>query len=275
MIFKTFDSNIDKISSKWGMFGRSFNDIGTAIVGRITDINKSFQLTNGDLIGSFKNSDSIWKRLYPSKESINSQLIDVDNLYPDLSDGQFSSILTKLIKTDEQVNLGGKNWQDYFKKLEEGEKWQIDFVQNTDLQKASLSDVKKAYDSARDAALAHNEALKQQTLGAKAAAVGLNILKTVGNMFAMWAISKGLELAVKGIDNLIHKSEKAREKLKETLQKSYELTEAYKQEQADLDSTIEKYKDLNEQLTNAYLTTEEYNGIKEQWYQRTISFTSG
>ena len=58
--------------------------------------------------------------------------------------------------------------------------------------------------------------------------------------------------------------EKAAEALKETLQKSWELTETYKQEQADLDSTIEKYKELSEQLTNAYLTTEEYNGIKEQ-----------
>lgn len=58
--------------------------------------------------------------------------------------------------------------------------------------------------------------------------------------------------------------EKAAEALKETLNKSTELTKTYKQEQADLDSTIEKYKDLNKQLTNASLTTEEYNGIKEQ-----------
>ena len=53
MIFKTFNSDIDKISSNWGMFGRSFNDIGTAIIGRITDICNAFQATD-DLIGSFK-----------------------------------------------------------------------------------------------------------------------------------------------------------------------------------------------------------------------------
>ena len=216
MIFKTFDSNIDKISSKWGIWGRSFNDIGTAIFGRITDINKAFQATD-DLIGSVKDSDSIWKRLYPNKESLKTQLIDIEALFPKQNDSYFSSKLNELVTFNKKVSEGSKTWQDYFKNLSEGEKWQIDFVQNTDLQKASLSDVKKAYDSARDAALAHNEALKQQTLGAKAAAVGLNILKTAGNMFAMWAISKGLELAVKGIDNLIHKSEKAREKLKETL----------------------------------------------------------
>lgn len=54
MIFKTFNSDIDKISSKLGMFGRSFHDIGTAIIGRITDINKALQATNGNLINSFK-----------------------------------------------------------------------------------------------------------------------------------------------------------------------------------------------------------------------------
>ena len=57
---------------------------------------------------------------------------------------------------------------------------------------------------------------------------------------------------------------KAAEALKETPNKSTELTKTYKQEQSDLDSSIEKYKDLNEQLTNASLTTEEYNSIKSQ-----------
>ena len=42
MIFKTFDSDIDKMSSKWGVFGKSFADIGSAIFGRINDINKIF-----------------------------------------------------------------------------------------------------------------------------------------------------------------------------------------------------------------------------------------
>ena len=58
---------------------KSFNDIGSAIVGRISDINKGFQATN-DLLDSIKNTDSIWDRLFPSKEVIQSQLIDVDIL---------------------------------------------------------------------------------------------------------------------------------------------------------------------------------------------------
>ena len=31
MIFKTFDSDIDNMSSRWGMFWKSFSDIGDTI----------------------------------------------------------------------------------------------------------------------------------------------------------------------------------------------------------------------------------------------------
>ena len=114
MIFKTFDSNIDKISSKWGVFGHSFNDIRTAIVGRITDINKSFQTTY-DLVGSIKDSDSIWKRLYPSKESIKEQIIDVDSLIPEIDKKtvDFDHWINELNDIDKQVKAGTLSWQDY------------------------------------------------------------------------------------------------------------------------------------------------------------------
>ena len=41
MIFKTFDGSVDKISSKWGIFGRSFNSIGTAICDKIISCNEN------------------------------------------------------------------------------------------------------------------------------------------------------------------------------------------------------------------------------------------
>ena len=124
MIFKTFNSDIDKISSNWGMFGRSFNDIGTAIIGRITDICNAFQATD-DLIGSFKDSDSIWKRLYPGKESIKSQLIDIDALYPKIGkqNFDFDYWITELNDIDKQVRAGILSWQDYSNGLDDNQKW--------------------------------------------------------------------------------------------------------------------------------------------------------
>ena len=88
MIFKTFNSDIDKISSKLGIFGRSFYDIDNAISEKVNTINRNFQATD-DLIASIKNSGSIWNRLYPSKESTQSQLIDVDFEYPEINKSNF------------------------------------------------------------------------------------------------------------------------------------------------------------------------------------------
>ena len=55
-IFKTFDSDIDKISAKWGVFGKSFNDIGDAIRNKLIDFNDEFERT-GKLADSWKNTD--------------------------------------------------------------------------------------------------------------------------------------------------------------------------------------------------------------------------
>ncbi|MCM1120402.1 MAG: hypothetical protein NC543_13695 [bacterium] len=268
MKFKTFNSDIDKISSKWGMFGRSFNDIGTAIIGKINDINRAFQATNGDLIGSIKDSDSIWKRLYPSKESIKSHIIDIDALFPKQDDSYFSSKLTKLVAFNQKVSDGSKKWQDYFKNLSDGEKWQIEFVQNTDLQKASLSDVKKAYDSARTSALAHNEAIKAQTFSAKAGKVALQALATVGNMLAMWAITKGLELAVKGIDNLVHSAEHCKERADELMSSYQSALDKANSNAKTVEDLAARYVELSKDVNNLGETygltaeeTKEYHDI--------------
>ena len=109
MIFKTFDSDIDKISAKWGIFGKSFNDIGNAIIGRISDINKGFQATD-DLVGSIKNSDSIWKRLYPNKETIQSQLINVDSaFFSSFSIGDIVTIRVRPVVYNGKLYLSGDN----------------------------------------------------------------------------------------------------------------------------------------------------------------------
>ncbi len=274
MIFKTFNSDIDKISSKWGMVGKSFNDIGAAIIGRITDINKAFQATD-DLVGSIKNSDSIWKRLYPSKESINGKLIDIDSLYPERTDGQFSSLLSNLVKIEEKVKSGSGSWQKYFNGLGEGEKWQIEFVQNTDLQKASLSDVKKAYDSARQSALDHNAALKQQTLGAKAASAGLSLLKTAGNAVVSMGIAMLASFAINGIITLItnacqsidEKIKNLNEDLDKSVQRVKSISDEFKFFKNSADEIIPQYAKLAQGVDkfgkNISLTDEEYQKFIE------------
>ena len=212
MIFKTFNSNIDKISSKWGIFGRSFNDIGTAIVGRITDINKAFQAT-GDLVGSIKDSESIWKRLYPSKESIKEQLIDVDSLIPkiDKETFDFDHWINELNDIDKQVKDGTKSWQDYSNGLKDNEKWIAKWGQETEGQIRTQSDLINVNKKARESAIAHNNALKQQTLGAKAATVATKALSAALNMVAMWGITEAISAVVTYLNSYSEAAANAKE----------------------------------------------------------------
>ena len=72
------------------MFGRSFHEIGTAISGRARDIKRDLQTTH-NLAASFNGSDSVFKRLYPAKASIKSQMIDVNTLYPKVDKDSFDA----------------------------------------------------------------------------------------------------------------------------------------------------------------------------------------
>lgn len=266
MIFKSFDTDIDKISAKWGMFGRSFNEIGDAILGKVTSFNEEFEQT-GKVLRSWNNSDSIWKRLYPSIEDITADLKDVEKLYPSLNDTDFSSKLNNLVEINGKVKSGAMTWQDYFKKLEDGEKWQIEFIQNTDLQKASIDDVKKSYDGARQSALAHNKALKQQTLGAKATTVAMKGLSMVGNILASMLISWGVSKLIEGIDNLIHAQEKLKKSAEESISAFKNSQETLQANKKTIDSISSDYKRLSKGVddfgNNISLSAEEYSKYNE------------
>ena len=45
-IFKTLNSDIDTMSSKWGMFGISFSDMANAISAKWKNVNNYISLTN-------------------------------------------------------------------------------------------------------------------------------------------------------------------------------------------------------------------------------------
>ena len=234
MIFKTFDSDIDKISAKWGVFGKSFYDFAEASRNRKIAIDDLFTLGGVPLKDAKKQAGNLWSYLYPSKETIQSQMIDVDALYPEIDDSVAQKILNDLTQQQKLIDTTKGSWNDYFKEFQEGDKWQIEFVQNTDLQKASIDDVKKSYEGARQSALAHNAALKQQTLGAKATTVAMKALSIAGNMLLIYAISKGIQIATELWDNYIHAVENAREKLQETT--------------SELESVESEIKNINSQI---------------------------
>ena len=214
MIFKTFDTNIDKISAKWGIFGKSFNEIGQAIKGRINDVNNALAVTN-DLSASLKDSPSIWARLFPSKESIQSQLIDVDKLYTkiDSKNFDFNYWINELNETDKLVKAGTMSWQDYSNSLDDNQKWIAKWGEKTEGQIRTQKDMISANESARQSAIDHNAALKQQTLGAKAATAGIKALKLALNTLISMGISYAISFIITKIDESVNAIQNGVEKI--------------------------------------------------------------
>lgn len=99
--------------------------------------------------------------------------------------------------------------------------------------------------------------LNQNTLSAKAAALGLKALSIAGNMLLFMAIGKAISFATEKITELIHASEIAREK-------SSELTNQWKEENSSIDQSISKYKELKEKLNDTSISASEIKSIKEE-----------
>ena len=125
-------------------------------------------------------------------------------------------MLSKLQEMQAQVKSGTTTWNEYFDVFKEkNQGYLVDFVQNTDLQKASTDDLIKANQSARQSALDHNAALKQQTLGAKAAAAATGLLKTALNAIAYYAIAQAITSIISRFDELVNAYQNGIDKLKD------------------------------------------------------------
>ena len=201
MIFKTFDSKIDKWTSKIGVFGKSFNELGTAVNNAFKsaidnldnfDENVGFWESLKNNLFSKKNANKDWLKNslgnIISKDNIDSYIkeLDLDSAKEKLAD---------IFDWEDLVKNGNATWGEYFDTLKDGtEKYIPDLIRNTDdLSKLTGEDLVKANQQARASALAHNEAIKAQTFSAKAGKVALQALAMAGNMFIMYGVTKLIE----------------------------------------------------------------------------------
>lgn len=206
MIFKTFDNNKNTFSSKFGIFGKSFEDIGN----RFKKVSEELIVTNDYTISNIANA---WKKSSVKKDLSDKFIItksDIQDKLKDLSvyEQNPDDILNGLLTQKKLVDANQSSWQDYFNGLKEGEKWQVKFVQENDLTKVSLDDVKNAQNAAKQSAIAYNNGLEQMTLGAKAANVAMKGLAIAGNMLLSIGISFVISEGIKLIDNYIHRVDK-------------------------------------------------------------------
>ncbi len=215
MIFKTFDSKIDKWTSKIGIFGKSFNEIGTAVNDAFKSVIDSLDNFNENVgFGeSLKNNLS-------SKNDANKDLIknslgeiispeNIDSYIEQLNLGTAKEKLVDIFNHETLVKQNKKTWQDYFDTLDDGEGYIVDLIKNTsDLSKLTGEDLIKANEAARASAINQNKAIREQTLSFRASKAALSALATIGNMAAMWLVSKGIELAVTAFGNYIHQAKR-------------------------------------------------------------------
>lgn len=244
-----------------------------AITEKINAINKEFQATD-DLIGSVKNSFNIRTHLYPDNELQKPQLIDVDNLIPKINKNNFDSgfWLNDINSTEKRIKNGSMSWQDYFNELTPDKKWIAKYAQSTQGQIRTTEDLIKANQQARDSALAQNEAIKAQTISAKAGKIALQSLATAGNMLAMWAFTKVIELSVTAVDNYIHRVDKAKEKLEDSAGAFESATSELKDLQEQFDETSAKMAEL-EADGITIVNSDEYDRLKaaNEELERTIA----
>lgn len=259
MIFKTFNNDIDKISAKWGIFGRSFDDIGSAIVGRIKEVNRNFQATD-DLLSSIKNSKGVFERLYPTKESIKPQLIDVA---PKIDVNNVKSVTDEIIKMTSAVKSGKISWQQLYNTLPPTKKHLAQIGQELEGQIVTNEKVIATNEKLRTSALAHNEALKQQTLGAKAAALGMKALSLAANVGLGLLISWGLPKLIELVDNSITTFDELNEQIEENRQEYEDATQEIENLNSELETTKDRIDELNHLDKLSVTEQEELNNLKK------------
>lgn len=265
MIFKTFDSDKDTFSSQFGIFGKTFEDIGN----RFKKVSEELIVTNDYTISNIANA---WKNSSIKKDLSDKFIItqsDIKDKLKDLSvyEKDPSDILNKLSKVNEASKIDLTVWQKYFDTLAEGEKWQVKFVQENDLTKISLDDVKNAQNAARQSAIAYNHGLEQMTIGAKAANIAIKGLAIAGNVvvgiLAGFVISKTIE----GLDNLAHAADNAKEAAESFSNSFQSMNEEFSSNDSKLSDLQEQYTKLSKGVDtlgrNVSLTTDEYDTYKQ------------
>lgn len=260
MIFKTFDDGkIDKWTAKIGIFGKSFNELGTAI-------NNAFQSTINN-IDNFDNDIGFWKslkdNLFPKKEDIQSKMIDVDALIPKIDDNTAQGILGTIREIEDGVHSEYKTFQELYDTGDKQNQWIAEYAQNTKGQIRSTEGVIQANQQARESAIAYNNGLKQMTLGAKAANVAIKGLSIAGNMLVGMGISFVISKISTAIDNHIHRVEKAQEAIKEITSDITEMNDKLEDTSKTVKDSGKRFAELAQgvnQLTgkNLTLNTEDY-----------------
>jgi methyl-accepting chemotaxis protein len=262
MIFKTFNSDIDKFSAKIGILDKSFYDFVNIIKKRKTEIkdltDKGMQSKDAK-----KQVGSLWSNLFSNKKDLKEQFVDV---MPKIDESNIEKSLSKIKDMSKSVAENKKTWQELYDTLPEGEKHLAKLGKEMEGQIITGEDLINANKKARESAIAHNNALKQQTLGAKAATVATKALSVALNMVAMWAISEVIGFVVTGLHSLATASETARENAAGLAKSISSFNENISNNSSKISDLNSRYQELSKGVNNLgeniSLSSSEYDEYK-------------
>lgn len=233
MIFKTFDSDIDNVTSKIGVLGKSFDDIIKLYQKRKAEITELEN--NGYEKPEAKNQvGGLFSYIF--KDNSKDKLVEEFET--------FKSMMTDYGMTAEEVakDLGDQlspEIQSYVKSVKNGELTTEGF----------------------------NKSIGNLSIGAKAGQVALKGLAMAGNMLVSLGISAIISLAVKGLDNLVHAADNAKESAESFSNSFKSMNEEFTSNDSKLSDLQKQYdklsKGVNSLGENISLTTDEYDTYKK------------
>lgn len=279
MIFNTFNNDAEKWTSKIGMFGKSFDELRNSV-------NNSFKEII-DNIDNFDKDVSFWEslknNLAPKDDSGKSfirnslgEIISQDNIDSYIKELDISSakdIQKEILSIAEDVNAGNITWDDYFEIQEKtNNKYINETIKNTkDLSKLTAGDLVQANQKARSNVIAHNNALNQQTLSAKASKLALQGLALAGNMLVSMGISLVVSKAIEYFTELANTVNNTREAAEGFSSSISEYNSNLSKNQSSLNDLNSRYKELSkgvgtfgQNLTLSASEYEEYKNIISQ-----------
>lgn len=201
MILKTFDSHIGKISSKIGVFNKSFYDFSEAAKKRKNDINK---ISNDEHITkeeAKKKVDSYWSYLYAPKKKL--QKKDVDSIFPELTAEKKQEYVDLLRSIQDGTNTLYKNFRELYDAGGDLNHVLAQYGESCKDTLITAEGVSEAYDNGRESAIRFNRAIDEQTLRARATNAALRGLSIVGNMALSFLGDWALEAVVGTINDII------------------------------------------------------------------------
>lgn len=203
----------------------------------------------------------------PSQESINTQIIDVDALIPEMDTATAQSWIQQLTDIDTQVRNGTMTWQQYHDSLDEGQRYIAQYGESTRDQIRTEEGLQQANQAARASIIAQNQAVRQSTLSFKVATIAGKAFSIALNMIAFAAIAKSISFITEKFNDLSHVTEKAEGKAKSFASSAKSSTEQIAGNRSTLEKLNEEYqklsKGVNDLGINTGLSADQYDRYKE------------